>query len=247
MSRPFRAITLAAALALLTTAPAVVSARDLGTHGRVWPVTERDFREEFVKAAEKVNWGEIQDGLRKDAETWLDRRPAYEMGKADTSATTWLDLTYILDRDIQIPEFDVQTGEYYWVMLYPKGTVVNPLDYQRPHDAMVFFDARDPQQLEMVQRLIAPDPYRWMLIQSAGNPEKTAQRVGRPVFHLDPLLTERFQVRKVPAIVFAGNGEHRRLYGKTYLAAPYTEDDLRAVRELAFPGSTAALATGSTQ
>lgn len=220
------------------------AAGDLGVHGKVWPILEIDFRESLVRDAANVDWSAAQRELRDNVDTWLESRPAHDFPRASESKTVWLDLTYTLDKNMDIPVFDEKTGSYAWQTLYPKGTQVNPLDHQRPHDALVFFDARDPEQVRMAQRLSAAQPYRWMLIQTAGNPAHTSELFGRPVFHYQPALGERFQLSRVPAVVFAGNDAHSKHYGVAYLAAPYSDDDLSRLTELAFPSVAM---TGSPQ
>lgn len=220
---------------LLCVATVGASAGDLGTHGKLWPIGERDFRETFVEQASKVDWGQVNRDLVASVPRWLDSRPDFGLTPAAQSSTVWLDLTATLEKDISVPEFDEASGEYRWKVLYPKGTKVNPLDYQRPHDALVFFNANDPGQVEMARKLVQHDPHRWMLIQTAGNPATTTKQLGRPVFHNKKVLSDRFGLRASPAIVFAGHGEKRRLYGVSYLARPFSDEDLDRIRALAFP------------
>lgn len=224
-----------AALAVLACFAGLAAAEDLGVHGKVWQVTERDFREEFVRAAGKVDWAKVAQGLEEDTHRWLANQPVYPFGPASQSRVTWLDLTYTLEADMQVPEFDELTGTYSWRVLYPRGTKVNPLDHLRPSDALVFFDSRDEGQVAFVKALVAKAPFRWMLIQTAGNPATSSEKIGRPVFHSQPALTDRFQIRQVPSIVFAGHGDRSRLYGVATVAHPYAPEEAALIERMAFP------------
>lgn len=221
-------------LTLLVALSGLSNAGEVARQGKMWPITERDMREVIMEQVAQVDTKAIQSELQGSVKTYLDTRPDFGLPPPVRSATKWLDLTWTLPDDIIIPVKQAD-GSLKTRVLYPKGTRVNPVVANRPHDALVFFNGKNKRQVAAVKELVKASPERWVLIQTAGNPEKTSEGLGLPVFHAERALLERFAITNVPAVVFAGNGSHREHYGVSVVAEPYSAADFKRVSELAFP------------
>lgn len=225
----------AAAVAVSLTTSAL--AGEVARQGKLWPITERDMREVIAEQVAQVDKQKIQNELKQSVTPYLENQANFGMPPPNRSATTWLDLTWTLQEDLPILVKN-KDGSVAKRVLYPKGTRVNPIESNRPTDALVFFNGTNKLQVEAVKELVKRTPEKWMLIETAGNPAKATATIGRPVFHAEKVLLQRFAITHVPAVVFAGNGERRLHYGVATVAPPYLKSDFARIKELAFPGST---------
>lgn len=212
-----------------------VLAGEVARQGKVWPITERDMREVIMEQVAQVDQKAVQAELKKSATAYLDNRPDFGLPAPQRSTTKWLDLTWTLPEDMSIP-VKQPDGSLKTQVLYPKGTKVNPVVANRPYDALVFFNGNNKRQVAAIKDLVRDNPERWVLIETAGNPDKVSVGMGRPVFHAERQLLERFAITHVPAVVFAGNGEHRAHYGVSVVSEPFARSDFKRITELAFPG-----------
>lgn len=217
---------------------AVVSAQgwagEVARQGKMWPITERDMREVIMEQVAQIDRKAVRGELKKSATAYLENRPDFGLPAPQRSATKWLDLTWTLPEDMSIP-YKKPDGSLGTRVLYPKGTKVNPVVANRPMDALVFFNGRNKRQVAAIKQFIKANPERWVLIETAGNPDRNSVELDRPVFHAERQILERFAITHVPAIVFAGNGEHRAHYGVSVVAEPFLQTDFKNINELAFP------------
>lgn len=219
-------------LAILMAAPAIGG--EVLRQGKHWPIIERDMREIIAEEVSEVSKARIRQELTKSVDTYLDNQPDYRLPTARTSTVRWLDLTWTLPEDMAMPVKQAN-GEWQIQVVYPKGTKVNPIEVQRPTDALVFFNAKDKAQVEAVKSLVAKHPEKWALLSTGGNPGKVAATLDRPVFVASQSTLERFGIKVVPSVVFAGNGAHAKHYGVSTIATPFAPEDLERVKALAFP------------
>jgi conjugal transfer pilus assembly protein TraW len=123
------------------------------------------------------------------------RSPAPVAGLATTQArrSFYYDPTYTLDRNVQ----DGQGR-----LMFAAGTRANPLDIVSLSKRLLFFDARDPQQVAQARRLIAQYDGRVKPILTGGSYLDLMQAWQLPVYY-DQLgmLTKRLGIRQVPALV----------------------------------------------
>lgn len=225
--------------ALLMASPAIGG--EVARIGKLWPITERDMREVIAEEVSEVNQKRIRQEMAKSVDTFMENQPDYQMPPPKMSATRWLDLTWTLPQDMAMP-VKQPDGQWEIQVVYPKGTKVNPIEVQRPTDALVFFNSKNKKQVEALKELVKAHPERWSLLSTGGNPGKAAAAIGRPVFTASRETLERFAIKAVPAVVFAGNGTHSKHYGVSTIADPYSPEDFARVEALAFPGQASARA-----
>ena len=89
------------------------------------------------------------------------------------------------------------------------GTTVNPLDTVALSKHLLFFDARDVEQVKRARLLLEQHRGRVKLILTGGSYLDLMKRWKLPVFFdQQGLLTRKFNIRQVPALVYQ---EGRRL------------------------------------
>lgn len=87
-------------------------------------------------------------------------------------------------------------------VIVPPGTVVNPLDTVRLSQALLFFDARDREQVEQARRLVDARRGQVKVILTGGSYLDLMRRWQRPVFYdQQGALTTQLGIRHVPALV----------------------------------------------
>jgi len=196
-------------------------AKDYGVQGNLWPITEVDVRQLIIGQAANVDWSKPQAQLKESAKNYLENLPKRRLPLAETTETTWFDPSIVLTSDIQVP-VKQPDGSYVWTLMYPKGTRVNPLEKYRPVTAMLFFDGSQEDQVKMVQEVLLKEPNRIIVVEAGGGDLKALnETLKRPVFYGHDALINRFQVKYLPTLVYAGEGAEQNYLGITSFAAPF--------------------------
>jgi conjugal transfer pilus assembly protein TraW len=87
-------------------------------------------------------------------------------------------------------------------VLYPAGTRINPLDYERMTQTLLFFDGRDKKQVAFARRFMAESKMRVKPILVGGEPMKLMREWKREVFFdQGGALSRRFSITQAPAVV----------------------------------------------
>lgn len=202
--RPRCASALLLTLGLLA-GPQAGAATHIGTLGPTYPIAEPDLLQFIAeRLREKERSGELQR-LMQDAQRRAVAQVQQPPPVAGLVATTvprsfvW-DPSFTLDRNI----VDAQGR-----LLYPAGSRHNPLDVVSMGRQLLFFDARDPRQVQRAQALLTAQPGRIKPVLTGGSYLDLMRRWQQPVYHdQHGLLTRRLGIRQVPALV---SQEGRRL------------------------------------
>jgi conjugal transfer pilus assembly protein TraW len=185
-----------AALALLLAAPG--HALDLGQVGPVWPVAEPDLLVLIQsRLHEKQASGELAR-IQKDFEVRSRRSiesPAPVVGLVRTRTPR----SFLFDPSVTAPD-TVRDPE--GRVLVAAGTRVNPLDYVSLSQPLVFFDARDRDQVKAALALRQRHQGRAHLILTGGSFIDFMKRHDLRVYYdQQGLLVRRLGIRQVPALV----------------------------------------------
>ena len=180
--------------------PAPAQAADLGVRGALFPIVEIDLLDviaaklKAAKASGRID--ALDKAFARRAIASVERPAAVPGLVATREPQTWLyDPTFTVPRD-----YADQNGRVF----AHAGDRINPLlrmpDFNR---VMVFFDGDDPSQvayaLSQVHRYGAP---RTRLILVKGSPVELMRREKTQVFFDQMgLLTDKFRLRQVPAII----------------------------------------------
>jgi len=200
---PVRLPSLPAALVLgglCIAQPAPSQAADLGVRGTLFPIVEIDLLDIIaakLKAAKASGRIEALDkAFAKRAVASVERPAAVPGLIATREPRTWLyDPTFTVPRD-----YADQNGRVF----AHAGDRINPLlrmpDFNR---VMVFFDGDDPAQVAYAlgaRRRYGSQRTRLILVK--GSPVELMRREKTPVFFDQMgLLTDKFRLRQVPAII----------------------------------------------
>lgn len=182
-----------------------VEAQDLGQLGPVYPIAEQSLLEQIrERLLAKERTGELSALSQRMIQQSQDRiahpLPVPGLLTSDSARTHYVDLTFTLQRNIT----DAQ-GK----LLFAAGTRTNPLDVVGLSRRLLFFDARDPRQLNRAISLLAERPARTRPVLVGGSYLDLMKAWKIPVyFDQQGVLVKRFGIRQVPALVYQ---EGRRL------------------------------------
>lgn len=198
-----------------------VSAKDFGVQANVWKIEERDMRESVMESASRVDWGKVNQDLRSSGERFIDTLPTRSLPVAQKTQVVWKDQTFTLDSAIRAP-LKQADGSWKWGELYPKGHKYNPLMEQVPLTAMLFIDSSQEDQLELAKAFLRVEPYRIQIVEAGrGNVTQGAKSIGRPLFYANDQLIERFEIKRVPSLLFANQKIRRGSLGLLEFARPF--------------------------
>lgn len=184
---------------------ALVRAIELGTHGGVWPIEERDMRDVMAEELMRADLGGINKQLTDSAHTFFERLPQAGLPRAEETRTRWIDPGMVLASEIKAPVKN-EAGEWEWRVLHPAGTRVNPLEQVQPVDRLLFFNAEDEDEVAFVKAVLKLHPVDVMPVATGGNIKPMAEKLDRPIFFARADLIERFAIKATPTLVGSGKG-----------------------------------------
>lgn len=191
---PFPLTVIAATLALAHSAYAL----DLGVIGPTYPISEPHLLE-FIeqRLTDKARSGALQrlqeQARAKGIDAVLHPAPLSGIRPTDTARTFYVDPSVILERNIV---------DANGTLLFAAGTKKNPLDVVSLSKHLLFFDARDPQQVTRARALMAQYQGRVKPILVGGSYLELMKAWRIPIYYdQHGRLTQRLQITQVPALV----------------------------------------------
>lgn len=176
----------------------LTSAKDLGTHGLVYPIKEPDALEQIydkLKAMEKTGalQKKQQEAVDQALNTAKNPKPVENIQTAVTRKVRLFDPTMRLSNDIATDE---------GLVVAKAGTSVNPLDNVTMTKTLVFFKGSDPEQVEAVKKLVNVYKNRLTPILVDGSWYDLTKSWKRQVyFDQQGYISRKLQINTVPAIV----------------------------------------------
>lgn len=188
-------LVLASVLAL---AAPPATATDLGRIGPTYPIGEPhllDFIQQRLQ--QKEHSGELkrlEEGARqRGVKSVTNPAPVPGLRATTVARTFHYDPTLVLDRNI----LDDQGR-----MLFPAGTRTNPLEIVALSKRLLFFDARDPRQVQQARRLIDAHGGRVKPILVGGSYLDLMKAWRERVYYdQNGTLTRQLGIAQVPALV----------------------------------------------
>lgn len=173
-------------------------AGSLGSVGPTHPILEKDMLqviEERVRA--KVESGEVARLQQRQAEQierkLLNPEPLTSVSKATRNRTTYYDPTYTAPENVLNDK---------GAILVTAGTTVNPLDRITMSRPLIFFDARDADQVRFAKKFIDARQGAALPVLVGGSFFELMKHWGITVyFDQQASLVRRFGIQHVPAIV----------------------------------------------
>jgi conjugal transfer pilus assembly protein TraW len=195
---PIAGVIVAFALILALPLAQATPEADLGAIGPLYPVAEPDMlRMIEAKLREKERSGELSRLQREAAAraeaSIREPRPVEGITRATESRTTYLDPSVTASGNVVAPDGS---------RVVSAGQRVNPLDHVALSHWLLFFDARDAEQVRHAATLLETYRGRLKPILVGGSFVAVARAWRRPVYYdQGGALVRRFGIRYVPALV----------------------------------------------
>ena len=183
-------------LLLILSSPFPLIAKDLGTHGVIYPIEEEDpivlIQSKLKRMEERGELQRYNQELQKKTKVAIERpKPVEGITKARESRVVYYDPTYEVPEDIKD-----HTGQVF----YKKGTKINPLETVSLSQGLLFFDGDDEEQMAFAREKLKENPIKLILVKGA--PLALSEQLKVPVyFDQAGLLTKKFRIGNVPALV----------------------------------------------
>lgn len=184
-----RSVVLVLALLVLQ-APAVAVERPLVV-GHTYSISERDALEEVEQRARDVDWSKIWAKGRERTRNYRPDTTAF-LPAATKNRTFRVDMSKRLDIDVP----DGKGG-----ILYPRGTIINPLDMISYSRTLIVLDASDVDQVAWFNASEYAGKPSVKLLITGGSYYKTAEKLGRQVYYASESIVDRFNLAAVPSII----------------------------------------------
>lgn len=174
------------------------SAEKLGRLGQVYEITEPDFIKYMTARVEaQVASGEMEK--KKNEYLGKIKRSATDPAAVDGIANTSEEKVFYYNPAITV---DYNITDDNGRIVVPAGTTTNPLVIMSLTKRLVFFDARERNQRDYVERLSRQEGNQLKLILTGGSPTDLMKQWNKRVyFDQNGWMTKRLGITHVPAIV----------------------------------------------
>lgn len=184
------------AAASITASQTPVIAKNFGTYGTVFPVTEPDFLEEILSRfrAMEENGGlaQMERDMQQRTRDYLERpRAANLLPPAEEYRAFYFDPSITVDRDLAD-----QNG----TVFMKAGTRINPLDHSAYDKRIVVIDGDAEDQVNFA--LSEGDEMDTLMVIAKGAPLDLMRRHGRRFwFDQDGVMVARFEIERLPTVI----------------------------------------------
>jgi conjugal transfer pilus assembly protein TraW len=165
-------------------------AKDLGSFGRTYPVTEKDALAEIEERARQVDWSKVLD--KKKLENYQGPPDRESLPRAKRNRTFLVDMTYTTEIDVP----DGKGG-----ILYPKGYTFNPLDYVTYPKTIIVINGNDRGQVAWFKDSEYSQRLDVTLLITEGAFGTISKQIDRTVSYANNKIISRFQLKAVPSII----------------------------------------------
>ena len=192
-----------AALAFLV--PASATPKDLGVIGPVYPIAEPSLLEAILAKLREAEASGALSKLQREAQSNAKRMVAHPPALASVQKTTQ-PRSFYYDPTVVVP-YPVADAD--GNVIAPPGTRVNPLDTVSLSKHLLFFDARDAEQLAQARQLLERYQGKVKLILTGGSHLDLSRKWKQAIYYdQQGTLIDKLRIRQVPALV---SQEGRRL------------------------------------
>lgn len=173
-----------------------VNAEDFGVIGKTWDIKEKDAIVEIQDYLKSMPPGELDEHnqiIKKKAEEKIRNPNPINVKRTEVARVFSYDPSLVLKEDLKDAK---------GVVFHKKGTRVNPLDTVSMKYEVIFFDARDDEQLEYVLNSYNDSEIKPVLILTGGSPIEIEEKYQIDAyFDQKGLLIKKFGIRQVPAVI----------------------------------------------
>ena len=171
-------------------------ARDLGTHGIIYPIVEEDplrlIQKKLKSMEEKGDLEKRNRELQQKTKAAIERPKSVQtLTKAIHSRVFYYDPTYRVPEDIQ---------NHKGQLIHKKGTTINPLKTVTLSQSLLFFDGDNGDQVSFAKDQLKEKSVKLILVKGA--PLALSDEWNVPVyFDQGGFLTKKLGISQVPALV----------------------------------------------
>ncbi|HQS93760.1 MAG TPA: type-F conjugative transfer system protein TraW [Alphaproteobacteria bacterium] len=175
-----------------------VLARDFGTRGHLYQITEPDLLKHMMQKLVKIKEnGKLQhyNQLLQDKAQKSVHHPYPISGITHTQQQR----KFFYNPSFRAP-FDLK--DHKGRVFQKKDTHINPLTYQALSQSLIFIDGDDEAQVAWADKVYRENKQKAKIILLAGEPFKLMEFWNRPVyFDQAGKLTKKLEIKHVPAVV----------------------------------------------
>ncbi len=169
-------------------------AKDFGIEGHIFSIIEEDFLEVINVRLNKIDWEKFNQKIQNQTKEYVERPTSVSgITKAKEKKEFFYDPTYVLDQDIK---------DYTGRLIHSAGTVVNPLEFTKLNDALLFIDGDDYFQVNFALEQYKTKNEKLKIILVKGSLLKL-QRKEKIWIYFDQggILTTKLGIKEIPALV----------------------------------------------
>lgn len=176
----------------------LVVADDLGTHGRIYPIVEKDYMKVLQSRAQKEvesgQWAQRVDKWKKIAISKSNRPEGIILPRAQATTSHLFDPSTITPNDIRDT-----SGR----LIHPAGTKVNPLSFIAMTKQLLFIDGDDKEQVDWMVAATNETPEQFKIILTNGPVIDLMTELNRRLyFDQKQALVNKLAINKLPALVY---------------------------------------------
>ena len=191
--------------AVVFATPAIAAAQDLGVIGPVYPIAEPSLLEMILAKLREAEASGALSKLQREAQSNAKRMVEQPPALATVTKTT-RPRSFYYDPTVVVPYPVVDADGN---VIAPPGAQLNPLDTVSLSKHLLFFDARDAEQLARARQLLDRYHGKVKLILTGGSHLDLSRKWKQPIYYdQQGTLTDKLRIRQVPALV---SQEGRRL------------------------------------
>lgn len=214
-----------ACLSALWLSASPAQSASLGVEGQVFEIIEDDFRLTLMRLIAQHDWAPDTQALQESVQNYTKNLPAAYLPRAEKTLTRWKDVGVVVTEDIYLPWVDWATGSVFEperTLAVQAGTYLNPIAHLPAAgiERLVVFDATDPEQLAWVKTLMAQHIPQLNFALVAGDLGPLSEEMQQPVYHMQSVMLEKFQVRAAPTLIGFGRGRHQGHMAITEISLP---------------------------
>lgn len=169
-------------------------AKDFGVVGHVYEIKEQDIIEYIKHKLGKIDLNSLNQEMRDTVRAGVERpKKVSDVVNAKEDKIYYYDPTFVLDEDVR---------DHKGVLIYPRGTIINPLEKTHLSEALIFIDGDEELQVEYALEAQKSLNGKAKIILINGAPLKLQKRHKTWIyFDQFGFLTSKLGIKHVPAIV----------------------------------------------
>lgn len=203
-----------------------VQAIDLGVHGRIFTIEEKDLRAVMMEQLMNSDQLPTQDDVKEAVDTYFEELPRFHLPPREGGRLRVIDPSRTLTRDVWAPLPD-ESGKMVNRLLARKGQRLNPWEKGFiPFTAFLIVDAESKDQVQLAKDALAVHPMLIRVVLVNGDPRDIAEDVDLPIYYLQEFMRKEFHIEHTPSFVWVEKVDHGGVIKVFEPDRPYTYEGL---------------------